>query len=264
MCDIEFTIEQGKLWMLQTRVGKRTAAAALHIAIEMEKEGLITKEEAVCRVDPEQLDQLLHPQFDKNASLRRARSRPERFPGRCCGRGRVLALPTPWPPPRRARKCVLVRWETNSRRPRRHDRRRGHPHLAMAARPSHAAVIARGMGAPCVCGVEALQASTLRRRKPRVAGTDVVIHEGDMISLDGTTGIVVLGAVELVLPELTGDLDTILEWADEFRTPGCARQRRQPGGRAAFPRLRRRGHRPRAAPSTCSWASASRSFRPSS
>ena len=150
MMDIEFTIEQGKLFMLQTRVGKRTAAAALHIAIDMEKEGLIDKKEAVRRVAPDQLDQLLHPQFDKNADYD---------------------------------------------------------------------VLARGMGAPSVCGVEALKIDA-EKKQATVAGTDVVINEGDMISLDGTSGIVVLGAVDLVMPELTGDLDTILEWADEFRKLG--------------------------------------------
>ena len=90
MCDIEFTIEQGKLWMLQTRVGKRTAQAALHIAIEMEKEGLITKEEAVQRVDPEQLDQLLHPQFDTKAEYDVVAKRLERISWCCSGRGRIL------------------------------------------------------------------------------------------------------------------------------------------------------------------------------
>ena len=116
------------------------------------------------------------------------------------------------------RKCVLVRWETNP------DDLAGMIAAegiltSHGGKTSHAAVIARGMGAPCVCGVEALKIDA-EKKQAVVSGTDVVIKEGDMISLDGTTGIVVLGAVELVLPELTGDLDTILEWADEFRTLG--------------------------------------------
>ncbi|RDB61749.1 pyruvate, phosphate dikinase [Gordonibacter sp. 28C] len=217
MCDIEFTIEQGKLWMLQTRVGKRTAAAALHIAIEMEKEGLITKEEAVMRVDPEQLDQLLHPQFDKNADYDVVAKGLNASPGAAVGEA-VFSAADAVAVTEAGRKCVLVRWETNP------DDLAGMIAAegiltSHGGKTSHAAVIARGMGAPCVCGVEALKIDA-EKKEAAVSGTDIVIREGDMISIDGTTGSVVLGAVELVLPELTGDLDTILEWADEFRTMG--------------------------------------------
>ena len=217
MCDIEFTIEQGKLWMLQTRVGKRTAAAALHIAIEMEKEGLISKEEAVMRVDPEQLDQLLHPQFDKNASYDVVAKGLNASPGAAVGEA-VFSAADAVAVTEAGRKCVLVRWETNP------DDLAGMIAAegiltSHGGKTSHAAVIARGMGAPCVCGVEALKIDA-EKKEAAVAGTDIVIREGDMISIDGTTGSVVLGAVDLVLPELTGDLDTILEWADEFRTMG--------------------------------------------
>ncbi len=217
MCDIEFTIEQGKLWMLQTRVGKRTAAAALHIAIEMEKEGLITKEEAVRRVDPEQLDQLLHPQFDKNAHYDVVARGLNASPGAAVGEA-VFSAADAVAAAEAGRKCVLVRWETNP------DDLAGMIAAegiltSHGGKTSHAAVIARGMGAPCVCGADALRIDA-EKKEAVVVGTDVVIREGDMISIDGTTGTVVLGAVELVLPELTGDLDTILEWADEFRTLG--------------------------------------------
>ena len=217
MCDIEFTIEQGKLWMLQTRVGKRTAAAALHIAIEMEKEGLISKEEAVMRVDPEQLDQLLHPQFDKNASYDVVAKGLNASPGAAVGEA-VFSAADAVAVAEAGRKCVLVRWETNP------DDLAGMIAAegiltSHGGKTSHAAVIARGMGAPCVCGVEALRIDA-EKKQASVVGTDIVIKEGDMISIDGTTGSVVLGAVELVLPEMTGDLDTILEWADEFRTLG--------------------------------------------
>ena len=217
MCDIEFTIEQGKLWMLQTRVGKRTAAAALHIAIEMVKEGLITKEEAVCRVDPEQLDQLLHPQFDKNAEYDVLARGLNASPGAAVGEA-VFSAADAVAAEAEGRKCVLVRWETNP------DDLAGMIAAegiltSHGGKTSHAAVIARGMGAPCVCGVEALKIDA-EKKEAVVNGTDVVIHEGDMISIDGTTGIVVLGAVELVMPELSGDLDVILEWADEFRRLG--------------------------------------------
>ena len=217
MCDIEFTIEQGKLFMLQTRVGKRTAAAALHIAIDMEKEGLIDKKEAVRRVAPDQLDQLLHPQFDKNADYDVLARGLNASPGAAVGEA-VFSSADAVVAAEAGRKCVLVRWETNP------DDLAGMIAAegiltSHGGKTSHAAVIARGMGAPCVCGVEALKIDA-EKKQATVAGTDVVIKEGDMISLDGTSGIVVLGAVDLVMPELTGDLDTILEWADEFRKLG--------------------------------------------
>ena len=217
MCDIEFTIEQGKLWMLQTRAGKRTAAAALRIAIEMEKEGLITKEEAIMRVAPDQLDQLLHPQFDKNATYDVVARGLNASPGAAVGEA-VFSAADAVAAAEAGRKCVLVRWETNP------DDLAGMIAAegiltSLGGKSSHAAVIARGMGAPCVCGVEALKIDAAKK-EAAIAGTDLVIREGDMISIDGTTGIVVLGAVELVMPELTGDLDTILEWADEVRTLG--------------------------------------------
>ncbi|MEB1814695.1 pyruvate, phosphate dikinase [Adlercreutzia mucosicola] len=217
MCDIEFTIEQGKLWMLQTRAGKRTAAAALGIAIAMEREGLISKEEAVMRVAPDQLDQLLHPQFDKDATYDVVARGLNASPGAAVGEA-VFSAADAVAAAEAGRKCVLVRWETNP------DDLAGMIAAegiltSHGGKTSHAAVIARGMGAPCVCGVEALKIDAAKK-EAAIAGTDIVIREGDMISIDGTTGIVVLGAVDLVLPELTGDLDTILEWADEFRTLG--------------------------------------------
>ncbi|MEG2262590.1 MAG: pyruvate, phosphate dikinase [Raoultibacter sp.] len=217
MCDIEFTIEQGKLWMLQTRVGKRTAAAALHIAIGMEKEGLISKKEAVMRVDPEQLDQLLHPQFDKNATYDVVAKGLNASPGAAVGEA-VFSAADAVAASEAGRKCVLIRWETNP------DDLAGMITAegiltSHGGKTSHAAVIARGMGTPCVCGVEALKINA-EKKEAVVSDKGITIKEGDMISLDGTTGIVVLGAVDLVLPEMTGDLDTILEWADEFRTMG--------------------------------------------
>ena len=209
MCDIEFTIEQGKLWMLQTRVGKRTAQAALHIAIEMEKEGLITKEEAVQRVDPEQLDQLLHPQFDTKAEYDVVAKGLNASPGAAVGEA-VFSSEAAVEAAKEGRKTVLVRWETTP------DDLAGMIAAegiltSHGGKTSHAAVIARGMGAPCVCGVDTLKIDA-EAKQAAIAGTDIVIKEGDMISLDGTTGI--------VEPEMAGDLDTILEWADEFRTMG--------------------------------------------
>ncbi len=217
MMDIEFTIEQGKLWMLQTRVGKRTAAAALKIAIDMEAEGLIDKKTAVCRVEPEQLDQLLHPQFDVNANYDVLARGLNASPGAAVGEV-VFSSADAVAASAEGRHTVLVRWETTP------DDLAGMIAAegiltSHGGKTSHAAVIARGMGAPCVCGAEALHIDA-DRKEATVAGTDVVLHEGDVISIDGTTGIVVLGAVDLVRPSLTGDLDTILEWADEYRRLG--------------------------------------------
>ena len=217
MMDIEFTIEQGKLWMLQTRVGKRTAASALKVAIDMQKEGLITKEEAICRVEPAQLDQLLHPQFDKNADYDVLARGLNASPGAAVGEV-VFTAADAVRAAAEGRHTVLVRWETTP------DDLAGMIAAegiltSHGGKTSHAAVIARGMGAPCVCGVEALKIDA-EKKEVVVSGTDVVLHEGDVISIDGTTGIVVYGAVDLVMPELTGDLDTILEWADEFRKLG--------------------------------------------
>ena len=214
MMDIEFTIENGKLWMLQTRVGKRTALAALHIAIDMEREGHITKQQAVCRVNPQQLDQLLHPQIDPNANLDVLATGLNASPGAAVGEV-VFSSADAVDFAEQGRPCILVRWETNP------DDLKGMVAAegiltSHGGKTSHAAVIARGMGAPCVCGVEALKIDAANK-EARVSGTDVVLHEGDVITIDGTTGRVVLGAVELVKPELAGDLDTILQWADEIR-----------------------------------------------
>jgi pyruvate,orthophosphate dikinase len=217
MCDIEFTIEQGKLWMLQTRVGKRTALAALKIAADMVDEGLITREEAVLRIDPAQLDQLLHPQFDAKAHYDVVAKGLNASPGAAVGEV-VFSADSAEEAAAAGRKVILVRWETTP----------DDLHGMIAAqgiltshggKTSHAAVVARGMGKPCVCGVEKLKIDA-EKHEASISGTSVVLHEGDIVSIDGTTGIVVLGAVKLVEPEVSGEFDTILGWADEFRTMG--------------------------------------------
>jgi pyruvate,orthophosphate dikinase len=217
MCDIEFTIEQGRLWMLQTRVGKRTAQAALRVAIQMVEEGLITKQEAVLRIDPAQLDQLLHPQFDKDARYDVVAKGLNASPGAAVGAA-VFSAADAVAAVAQGKPCVLVRWETNP------DDLAGMVAAegiltSHGGKTSHAAVIARGMGTPCVCGAESLKIDA-ENKQAAVVGTDIVIKDGDLISIDGTSGIVVLGAVGLVMPEISGDLDTILDWADEFRTMG--------------------------------------------
>ncbi len=214
MCDIEFTIEQGKLWMLQTRVGKRTATAALRIAIEMVEEGLITREEAVSRIDPAQLDQLLHPQFDASKKYEALASGLNASPGAAVGEV-VFSSDDAVARANEGHKVILVRWETNP------DDLKGMVAAegiltSHGGKTSHAAVIARGMGTPCVCGVERFHIDAAEK-VVHIEGSDRVLHEGDIISIDGTQGIVVDGAVDLVSAELTGDLDTILSWADEIR-----------------------------------------------
>jgi len=217
MMDIEFTIEQGKLYMLQTRVGKRTAAAALRIAISMVEEGLITKEEAVSRIEPSALDQLLHPQFDKNAKFDVLATGMNASPGAAVGEA-VFSAEDAVAAAEAGRKCVLIRWETTP------DDLAGMIAAegvltSHGGKTSHAAVIARGMGEPCVCGVDVLKIDA-EKKQAEVTGTDIVIKEGDMISLDGTTGVVVLGEVPLAAAELSDDLNTILGWADEIRKLG--------------------------------------------
>ena len=214
MCDIEFTIEQGKLWMLQTRVGKRTATATLRIAIEMVEEGLITREEAVSRIDPAQLDQLLHPQFDASKRYEALASGLNASPGAAVGEV-VFSSDDAVARANEGHKVILVRWETNP------DDLKGMVAAegiltSHGGKTSHAAVIARGMGTPCVCGVERFHIDAAEK-VVRIEGSDRVLREGDVISIDGTQGIVVDGAVDLVSAELTGDLDTILSWADEIR-----------------------------------------------
>ena len=217
MCDVEFTIEQGKLYMLQTRVGKRTARAALKIAVDLVSEGVISKQEALMRVKPEQLDQLMHPQFDPDKHYDVLASGLNASPGAAVGTA-IFSADEAEEAAETGKKVILVRWETTP----------DDLHGMIAAqgiltshggKTSHAAVVARGMGKPCVCGVEALRIDA-KKKEAVVVGTDVVIREGDLLSIDGTTGVVVLGAAELIEPEVSGDFGTVLQWADECRTLG--------------------------------------------
>ena len=217
MMDIEFTIEQGKLYMLQTRVGKRTAAAALKIAVDLEREGVITREEALLRINPAQLDQLMHPQIAKGAERNVIARGLNASPGAAVG-GIVFSAADAVAEKEAGHDCVLVRWETTP------DDLAGMTAAkgiltSHGGKTSHAAVIARGMGKPCVCGVDALRIDAARK-EVAVAGTDLVLHEGDVISIDGGTGEVMLGAVALERPGTTGDLATVLGWADDVRRLG--------------------------------------------
>ncbi len=213
MQDIEFTIQRGKLYMLQTRAGKRTAAAAVRIAVEMVKEGLIDKETAITRIDPAQLDQLLHPTIDPNTKAKVLGTGLPASPG--AGVGRIVFTAEDaeaWKA--RGEKVILARTETSPDDI-------GGMHAAegvlttRGGMTSHAAVVARGMGKPCVAGLESAKISYEAKTITFADGT--VLKEGDWLTLNGTNGQVLEGKAELIEPELTGDFATIEEWADSIR-----------------------------------------------
>ncbi|HET8811750.1 MAG TPA: pyruvate, phosphate dikinase [Gaiella sp.] len=212
MQDIEFTVEEGELFLLQTRTGKRTARAALRIAVEMTDEGLISREEAVARIDPGQLDQLLHPMIDPDAQLDVVATGLNASPGAASG-AIVLDADLAEERGRAGEDVLLVRWETTP------DDIHGLIQAsgvltAHGGMTSHAAVVARGMGKPCVAGCESL-AIDLEARTIRLG--DHELAEGDHLTIDGGTGRVIVGAVPLVPPEIDERFGTILGWADELR-----------------------------------------------
>jgi pyruvate,orthophosphate dikinase len=215
MCDIEFTIEQGRLFLLQTRVGKRTAAAALRMAVDMEAEGLVDRRQAVLRIQPAQLDQLLHPQFDPSASYEAVAKGLNASPGAAVGSACFTADDAEAQRAAGAR-VILVRPETSP----------DDLHGMIAAEGiltsrgglvSHAAVVARGMGKPAVCGAAELDID-VDGGELRIGAT--VVRAGETLSINGTTGEIVVGAVPVVTPEPSGPFETILAWADEFRRLG--------------------------------------------
>lgn len=215
MQDIEFTIEKGKLYMLQTRNGKRTAQAALKVAVDLVAEGLIDEKTAVLRVDPKQLDQLLHPTFEPNA-LKAAKPVAKGLPaspGAASGKVYFTADETIEAAKKRGERVILVRAETSP------DDIEG---MSVAqgilttrgGMTSHAAVVARGMGTACVVGCG--DAKIDEQAKLMRIG-DIEVHEGDYISIDGSTGNVYIGEIKTVTPELTGDFATLMSWADKYR-----------------------------------------------
>ncbi len=210
MQDIEFTVERGKLWMLQTRSGKRTAKAALKMAVEMVGEGLITQQEAVARVDPAALDQLLHPTLDPAAPRDVLTKGLPASPGAASG---LIVFDAETAERRAAEGVILVRLETSPEDIHGMHAARGIL-TARGGMTSHAAVVARGMGRPCVSGAGQLQIDATTRTL-RVGGRQ--LGEGDIITLDGTTGEVMAGAVATIEPELVGDFGVIMGWADAVR-----------------------------------------------
>ncbi len=215
MQDIEFTIERGKLYMLQTRNGKRTAAAAVRVAVELCKEGLISKEEGITRVEANQLDQLLHRRIDPAAKLEVIAKGLPASPGAASGKI-VFDADVAEKMGQFGEKVILVRTETTP----------DDIHGIVAAQgiltsrggmTSHAAVVARHMGKPCVCGCEALR---IDYANELVTVNNLTLKQGDFISVDGATGQVILGTVPMIDPELSGEFQELLEWADEFRRLG--------------------------------------------
>ncbi len=212
MQDIEFTIEEGRLYLLQTRSGKRTAQSALRIAVDMVEEGLISKEEAVGRIDPKQLDQLLHPMIDPKADYKVAAKGLNASPGAATGKV-VLDADTAEDEGKRGEDVILVRWETTPDDIHGLIEARG-VLTAQGGMTSHAAVVARGMGKPCVAGCEGLTID-LEARKLKIG--NVELAEGDVITIDGGTGEVILDAVDLVPPLINEDFELLLGWADDIR-----------------------------------------------
>ena len=212
MQDIEFTVEDGSLYLLQTRSAKRTAAAALKSAVDMVGEDLISREDAVVRIDPGQLDQLLHPMIDPTAELEVVAQGLNASPGAASGKI-VFDADTAAERAGAGEDVILVRWETTP----------DDIHGMIAAQgiltahggmTSHAAVVARGMGKPCVAGCEGLSVDHAAK-KASIGGHE--LGEDDVITIDGGTGRVILGPVDLVPPQINEDFETILGWADEAR-----------------------------------------------
>jgi pyruvate, orthophosphate dikinase len=213
MQDIEFTVQQNKLWMLQTRSGKRTAKAAMKIAVDMANSGLISREEAILRVDPHALDQLLHPTLDPKAPRDLfARGLPA-SPGAACG---IVAFSADEAEQyaHDGKNVILCRVETSPEDIKGMIAARGIL-TARGGMTSHAAVVARGMGRPCVSGAGTLVID-LKNKTMRCGGRE--IREGDIITVDGSTGDVMLGEVQTLQPELSGDFNALMVWADAVRT----------------------------------------------
>jgi len=215
MQDIEFTVERGKLWMLQTRSGKRTAKAALKMAVDMSAEGLIDEKTAILRVDPMALDQLLHPTLDPDAPRDVLTRALPASPGAASG---TIVLDAETAEQRAAigEKVILVRVETSPEDIHGMHAAKGIL-TARGGMTSHAAVVARGMGRPCVSGASAV--SIDMKNRTLLIGQRA-LKEGDKITLDGTTGEVMAGEVATVEPELIGDFATLMEWADRHRRMG--------------------------------------------
>ncbi|MEM0074371.1 MAG: pyruvate, phosphate dikinase, partial [Candidatus Micrarchaeaceae archaeon] len=215
MQDIEFTIESGKLYMLQTRTGKRTANAALKIAIDMVKEKLISKEDAVLRIEPEQLQRLLYKQIDPKAKAEAIAKGLPASPGAAVGKV-VFTVEDAVAAKKNGEKVIMVRPETTPEDIAGIAAAEG-VLTSRGGMTSHAAVVTRGMGKPCIVGAEAIKVD-VRANKFEVNGRTV--KKGDVLTIDGGTGSAYIGEMPLIEPEISGNVSTILEWADTFRRLG--------------------------------------------
>jgi pyruvate,orthophosphate dikinase len=213
MQDIEFTVQEGKLWILQTRSGKRTASSALKIAVDLVQEGLISKEEAISRIKPESLDQLLHPTIDASVKYQVLCKGLPASPGAASG---IIVFSADEAERRKAigDKVILVRMETSPE----------DIHGMYAAEgiltsrggmTSHAAVVARGMGRPCICGASNV---SVDYQAKHIKIADKIIKEGEMITINGGTGEVIMGAIKTIQPNISGNFKQIMQWADEIKS----------------------------------------------
>jgi len=232
MQDVEFTMQEGKLYLLQTRTGKRTPAAAVKIAVDMQREGLIDKRLALLRVDPHQIELLLHPMLDPTAKRERVAHGLPASPGAAVGRAVFTAEDAEaWAG--RGEKVILVRAETSPEDV-------GGMHAAqgiVTARggmTSHAAVVARGMGKPCIVGCGDI---TIAEEARRFVVKGRTVREGDWITIEGSAGDIMLGQLPLVQPELSGDFALLVRWADAYRTIGIRTNADTPADAAATMRF---------------------------
>ncbi|MDP9838236.1 pyruvate,orthophosphate dikinase [Neorhizobium huautlense] len=213
MQDIEFTVERGKLFMLQTRNGKRTTRAAMKIAVDMVDEGVITHEDAICRIEPPSLDQLLHPTIDPNVQRRVIGAGLPASPGAASGEI-VFTSEEAIAAEAEGRKVILVRTETSPEDI--HGMHAAEGILTTrGGMTSHAAVVARGMGIPCVVGAGSIRVDA--RNDKLLGAGGVVLKRGDIITLDGSAGQVLAGLVPMIQPELSGDFGRLMQWADQCR-----------------------------------------------
>jgi len=215
MMDLEFTIEKGKVYLLQTRVGKRSARAEVKIAVDMVKEGLITKEEAIMRVDPKRVEQLLHPMVDPKAPKNVIAKGLPASPGAASGKV-IFDSEEAAELAEKGERIILVRDETSPEDIKGMARSKGIL-TSRGGMTSHAAVVARGIGTPCVVGAEEIEVD-YGKEEFRVG--DVTVKKGDVITIDGSTGEVMVGEVPTIDPEFFPEFSELLEWADEFRWIG--------------------------------------------
>jgi len=215
MMDLEFTIEKGKVYLLQTRVAKRSARAEVKIAVDMVKEGLISKEEAIMRVDPKRIEQLLHPMVDPKAPKNVIAKGLPASPGAASGKV-IFDSEEAAELAEKGERIILVRDETSPEDIKGMARSKGIL-TSRGGMTSHAAVVARGIGTPCVVGAEEIEVD-YEKEEFRVG--DVVVKKGDIITIDGSTGEVMVGEVPTIDPEFFPEFSELLEWADEFRWIG--------------------------------------------